>query len=505
MTPRKRTKRAVGYVRVSVDAIDKISPAAQETSIRNYAESKGWELVDVVVERGRSAGQGKKRPKFDRLMDDVDAGAYDALIAFRLDRVSRSTVDFAPMWERLSAGGCDLVSINEQFDTTTAIGRAMLQIIIVFAELERASVVERAKSTNRQRRRSGNLTPQGIASYGYTRTTKKHDGVAGPLVVDPEQAKWVSWIADQIIAGMSLRKITQALVDADAPVPPRNVERLAKMGKTPRWLFGTVRDIMTNPTIAGLRRDIDNEADPTALIAGGWEPIVDADRWAQLQRVLSDPKRKTAGNAPPALLSGHLVCGGIDHNGHTCGGKLRPFIYKSQHHGTNRTPGNDKRRYRCLAADGHPDACQTNGIDAEPLEAYVVDYLLAFLAGANDTVGPLNLGTGDDDAEAIRAQLDDLAAEWAAGTITHSEWKTARAVLDARMSDTERATRQRHRSRAAMDLAGARDVYAAWEGLTGDQRRAMVRDFLQPITVAPAYRRRNIPMAERVDVRPTGD
>ena len=86
----KRTNlTAIGYVRVSVDEADKISPDVQKSTIEEYAARKGWDLTDVVIERGRSAGEGKRRPKFDRVREQIASGTIDALIVYRLDRATR--------------------------------------------------------------------------------------------------------------------------------------------------------------------------------------------------------------------------------------------------------------------------------------------------------------------------------------------------------------------------------------------------------------------------------
>ena len=498
MNARRKSKRAVGYVRVSVDAADKISPDAQRKSIETYCTSKGWELADVVIERGRSAGEGKKRPKFERLVDSIDAGEYDVLVAYRLDRITRSTLDFADLSRRLSAADCDIASVSESFDTSTATGRAMLQIVVTFAELERASIMQRARDTNRQRRQSGNLTPHGTPAYGYTRTTKKHDNVAGSLVIDEDAAKWVRYITDRIIEGGTLRAICAELIAADAPVPPQTRNRALKSGKQPRWLFGGVREVAMSATVAGLRADLDGD-DPTALVAGGWQPIVDAERWRDVVKVLTNPKRRWSKDNPPSLLSGHLICGGIGKDGKPCAAKLRPYTYKGEHHGRN-GGGHDRRRYRCQISDVFPHACAGNSIDAAPVERYVVDRLLNGLDSSGAEIAPIDIDGGDD-VDDITARLDELAADWAAGVITRSEWRTARAVLDQRLADVEQATR-RQRSRQTMQLMSAQNVRDAWEQLDDDDRRAAVRDLLAPIVLAPTYGRRGVPVAERVSIEP---
>ena len=181
----RKKRKAVGYVRVSVDDDRKISPDAQRQAIEAYVAQKGWELVDVKIERGRSAGEGKRRPRFEEARAMIGAGHADALVVYKLDRVTRSTIDFADLWRDLSDADCEFVSLTEQFDTTTPMGRAMLQIAVVFAELERAMAADRAKMIHRHRRDNGGA-PAGFASYGY----RKND--EGKLVVEGRRGRSVA-------------------------------------------------------------------------------------------------------------------------------------------------------------------------------------------------------------------------------------------------------------------------------------------------------------------------
>src|SRR4051794_40101813 len=168
----QRSKPVVGYARVSVDAPDKVSPEMQAEAIEAQCELKGWELV----ERGRSAGEGKKRPGLDRARKLIRTGEAAGLVVWRIDRCSRSVRDFAEILAELRHHDADFVSVTESFDTSTAMGRAMLQITMVFAELERARMGERAAAWQAYRAKQGG-TPTTRANLGYRR-------VDGQLLLD---------------------------------------------------------------------------------------------------------------------------------------------------------------------------------------------------------------------------------------------------------------------------------------------------------------------------------
>ncbi|MDF2838645.1 MAG: hin 2 [Evtepia sp.] len=99
-------------------------------------------------------------------MQDVEQGVISKIIVYKLDRFSRSTADFGQLWELLQAHDVEFVSVNESFDTSTPIGRAMLNIIMVFAQLERETTAERVRDNYHQRVKMG-AWPGGPAPFGF--------------------------------------------------------------------------------------------------------------------------------------------------------------------------------------------------------------------------------------------------------------------------------------------------------------------------------------------------
>ena len=128
------------YARQSVEKKNSISIESQIEFCKKVA---GQDL-SVYLDRGYS-GKNTQRPDFQRLLSDVKAGKIQKLYVYRLDRFSRSVADFGKLWEILRAHQVEFVSINENFDTSTPMGRAMLHIIMVFAQLERETTAERVK------------------------------------------------------------------------------------------------------------------------------------------------------------------------------------------------------------------------------------------------------------------------------------------------------------------------------------------------------------------------
>ena len=139
------------YIRVSTQrqaAVQEGSLDTQEARLRSYVDYKScgsvdsWQVVEVYREEGHS-GKDLKRPEFERLMQDVQSGRVNTVIVWKIDRLTRSLNDFSALWQALQDRGVELVSLNENFDTSTAIGRAMLSIVLVFAQLEREQTGEK--------------------------------------------------------------------------------------------------------------------------------------------------------------------------------------------------------------------------------------------------------------------------------------------------------------------------------------------------------------------------
>ena len=150
------------YARQSVDKADSLSIQGQIDLCRQQAGDD----CKIYQDRGFS-GKNTNRPSFQKMMADVEQGLIRKIIVYRLDRFSRSIADFGRLWEILKAHQVEFVSMNETFDTSTPMGRAMLNIIMVFAQLERETTAERVRDNYYQRAKLGSW-PGGPAPYGFT-------------------------------------------------------------------------------------------------------------------------------------------------------------------------------------------------------------------------------------------------------------------------------------------------------------------------------------------------
>lgn len=176
------------YARQSVEKKNSISIQGQQELCRKMAGDAEAELYE---DRGYS-GKNTARPDFQRLLRDIKADKISKLYVYRLDRFSRSIADFSQLWKVLQQHEVEFVSVTENFDTATPMGRAMLHIIMVFAQLERETTSERVRD-NYTARVSKGAWPGGPAPYGYT-IGRSHDAngrVIPTLIPHEETAKLV--------------------------------------------------------------------------------------------------------------------------------------------------------------------------------------------------------------------------------------------------------------------------------------------------------------------------
>lgn len=178
------------YARQSVEKVDSISIESQLEYCRH--EARGNPCREYI-DRGYS-GKNTNRPAFEQLLADVRQGKVTRVIVYKLDRISRSILDFANMMQLFQQHRVEFVSSTERFDTSTPIGRAMLHICIVFAQLERETIQKRVTDAYYSRCKKG-LYMGGRVPYGFARQQTVLDGVRTSMFVPvPQEARQVQLI-----------------------------------------------------------------------------------------------------------------------------------------------------------------------------------------------------------------------------------------------------------------------------------------------------------------------
>ncbi len=184
--------RAVGYIRVSTDEqIDGYSLSAQEKAIRDFASLRGWQVKHIYIEAGVSA-KDDKRPEFQKMIEDAKQKHFDVIIVHKLDRFSRSLVDMLSYMNMLNESEVGFVSVTEDFDFSTPMGKLMLAMLGAFSQWYLDNLAAEVSKSKKERARKGGWN--GTLSYGYTTPQRLRDKLQS---ADPDDKRQIETTLDQ--------------------------------------------------------------------------------------------------------------------------------------------------------------------------------------------------------------------------------------------------------------------------------------------------------------------
>jgi site-specific DNA recombinase len=381
--PTTGTMRVAIYTRQSVASdLEFGSIDAQREAVEAYVQSQrgqGWvALPDRFDDHGYS-GSNTDRPAFQRLLADIEAGKIDVLAAYRTDRVSRSLADFTALMRDLEKRGIGFCSVTQSFDSTTPMGKFVMNMLASFSEFERATIAERTADKIRATRRRGQWTG-GRVPLGY-------DLIDGKLVVNVAEAETVRQIFACYLAHGGLVTTVEELHRRAL----KNKSWTNKAGGTTRGAAfnkESLRTLLINPLYIGMMRCGDELAD------GRHEAIIDAATFETVARALCErrkPYRATAGKWG-ALLTGILRCA-------RCGAAMT--------HQVSVKGGKAFKYYCCTTIQKQgAAACRGSRAPAEALEDVVVSRVKAI--GVDPTVLTATMAAAQ---QARRAQEPELIAE----------------------------------------------------------------------------------------------
>ena len=245
----KKPKVAI-YTRVSTEdqAKEGFSLDAQLEKLRSYCKARDWDIGGEYVDDGYS-GRNVKRPAYTRMMEEMDK--WDTLLVIKMDRIHRNSKNFMLMMEDLKKHGKEFVSMTESLDTSTAMGRFVMDIIQRIAQLESEQIGERVYIGMEQKAKTNGGVLGFNIPYGY-------DYVDGKLVVNPDEARVVKDIYSWYKQGKSMGKIAEMLNNAKIPT---------KRGGF--WAKKTVSSILKNPVYCGYLRweDYVNKSEHEVIVS----------------------------------------------------------------------------------------------------------------------------------------------------------------------------------------------------------------------------------------------
>lgn len=357
----KKMFRCAIYTRVSDDegldqefnSLDNQREAG-EYHIKAQAHA-GWKMLPDRYDDGGYSAKDLHRPAAKRLLQDIKDGKIDVVVVYKIDRLSRNMFDFVELMKLFEAHGVTFVSVTQHFNTETAMGKLILNILQSFAQFEREMTAERIRDKIAASKMKG-MWMGGPPPLGYDVADRK-------LVTNPKEVALVKYIFERYIALGSASLLCDEL--------KRDGHRTKSyISRTQRPVGGQIFSIGVLLTLLRNRMYVGEVQHRGKHYPGQHKPIISLSLFEQAQDILkqnSNVKRKRTWKIKSkALLKGLLVCGG-------CGGLMSPSNTEKGNKRYHYYISNTYRRNRC-------DACPPSRIPAGEIEAVVSNQIKSILS-----------------------------------------------------------------------------------------------------------------------------
>jgi site-specific DNA recombinase len=447
MSVRPRVRAAI-YLRVSLDATgERLTVTRHRKECRRIAAERGWTVVAEFCDNSITASDKRKdRPAYNSLVEAYQAGEFDALLCWDLDRLTRQPRQLEDWIDAAEERGLLLVTASGEADLSTDNGRmfARIKATVAKSESERKSARQRSAAVQRAER---GKPPLGVRLTGYA--------TDGSLIA--HEAATVRQIFERFNAGDSLRGIVSWLTGTGVPT---------RHGRP--WNPSSVRTILVNPRYAG-RAIYDGKPNGHT---GTWEPIVEQWLFDAVQAKLSDPRRRSqVGTDRKYLGSGLYLCGICD----------RPV--------RSHTSAGVGPRYRCPEG-GHITR------SAAMIDAYVLAALRARLTRP-DLAGLRALPESPQaraiaaEVRRLRGRLIKTEADYDADLIDGRRYRIKTEKIRAELAAAEAAQARLLTGRGAAGILTARDPVAAFDAAPLGAQRTALEFLATAVRLAPAPRGRH--------------
>jgi site-specific DNA recombinase len=472
--------RSFIYCRVSTKeqgTQDHYSLENQEQRCRDYIKMKKWQCFRA--RKDIASGKSDEREGFQDLLSAIKEGKVDVVIVYRLDRLSRNVRDIYDFLDRINDSGVAFVSVTEGFDTTTAMGRAMLGVAAVFAQLTREMISENTKDGLLRRAEAGNFNGNPGRLYGYD-----YNAADGSMPINEAESAVQHEIFDWLTEHKwGIQKIARMLNLQGVPT---------KTGQ--QWSTPTLRLMLCNPLLKGYVRVNDT------WIKGRHQPIISEEQFDAAQQIMQGRKiYPSRSQQSQHLLSGLARCG-------ICGRRLRAHYVKQR-----RVKGEGKSYvfyYHGITEHTGADDCKGFSKSATLLEQAVVDQIARISAtGEMQKVILKDLQSRNNGQRTPmlkerdrllleQAQLGDKFGQWAdrldAGKIDEEQFERQnRRLLDRkkeiqqRLGELDQALSQDE----GLEMTFAEvqrmlsDFPALWAALEHEERRETLRLLVEELKV----------------------
>lgn len=334
---------------------------AQRESAESYIasqKSEGWIMLPALYDDGGYTGANTDRPALQKLMSDIKDGGINCIVVYKVDRLSRSLLDFTHLLEFFEKYNVTFVSVTQAFNTNTSMGRLTLNILLSFAQFEREIISERTKDKMGAARKKGRWVG-GIPILGYDLDRINHK-----LVINLKEAEIVCELFHIYTKEKSLLRTTVILNEKGY----RRKAYVTSQGKTmggQKFQTTTIQYILKNITYTGKIKYVGK------IYPGLHEQIISDEMFQRVQEILANNRvrgEKTKVSKNTALLSEILRCKDCS---------------KAMFH-TYTMRGKYKYSYYVCQSAQKQGSCPTRSVNAQTIEDAVIDKLRTIAANSTD-------------------------------------------------------------------------------------------------------------------------
>jgi DNA invertase Pin-like site-specific DNA recombinase len=329
---------------------------AQYEACQAYVASQaslGWKLVPDRYDDGGISGGTMERPALKRLLQDIAEDRVDVVVVYKIDRLTRSLTDFARIVEIFDKAGASFVSVTQQFNTTTSMGRLTLNVLLSFAQFEREVTAERIRDKIAASKKKG-MWMGGNVPLGYQVENRK-------LLIQEEEAATVRFLFSRYLELKSVKALGREARDSNLTVRRANARDGSGIYRSVAFSPGKLYHLLANPIYIGRIRHKDQ------IYEGEHQPIIDKETFDAAQALLSQqaPARRADTNQEDV----HLLTGLIfDQDGN----RMRPVHSRR---------GDRRWRYYVSKAhvDGQAPARPEWRLPADELDALIIHQIRKLL------------------------------------------------------------------------------------------------------------------------------
>ena len=400
------------YIRVSTDrqVREGDSLEEQESELKKFCEFRGFHIHQIYIEKGKSGGN-TNRPEYQKLIKDIEFRKVNAVVVKKLDRLSRSLLDFENLMTMMQSNEVEFISIKESFDTTTAMGKAMLRVALVFAQLEREQTSERLVDVLDYRASQG-MYNGGIKPYGYTNVDKE-------LVPYKKEKEVLGVIFKTFLDSESTTVVQNTLNDSGYKNRNNNP-----------WDNRAIEHILKNPVYIGKLRW------KGSLYPGNHPPVIAESTFQKVQDIFESRKYVRNSRKIKGLLKHLLMC--------NCGADMRPNYTKKKN-------GSVYYYYRCASTMNpakkgncgykYLNMDATNDLVFQQLlecsnESYLADMRVK-ISKHNDII-QAQIDASETEIEGLESQLNELKAKqekYLDSLITHQFTTQERQLINSKLEE----------------------------------------------------------------------